>query len=102
MPDSGPKQAQTFLVFYGNPDAELPEYPSDLVTDGRGFGLDISNAFFKVGLSQQTWQIERLTLRREHGLELYAGGEGHGEPPGIDWARDYVDAGNFQKLRITL
>lgn len=102
MADSGPKQAQQFLVFYGNPDAELPEYPSDLVTEGQGFGLDISNAFFKVALSRQTGQIERLTLRREHGLELYAGGEGHGEPPGIDWAHDYVDAGGFQKLRITL
>jgi metal-sulfur cluster biosynthetic enzyme len=102
MADSGPKQTQQFLVFYGNPDAEAPEYPSDLVTEGEGFGLDISNAFFKVALSRQTGQIERLTLRREHGLELYAGGEGHGEPPGIDWAHDYIDAGGFQKLRITL
>lgn len=102
MADSGPKQTQQFLVFYGNPDAELPEYPSDLTTEGEGFGLDISNAFFKVALSRQTGQIERLTLRREHGLELYAGGEGHGEPPGIDWAHDYVDEGGFQKLRITL
>lgn len=102
MVDTGPKQRQQFFVFYGNPDAELPEYPSDLVTVGQRFGLDISNAFFKVALSRQTGQIERLTLRREHGLELYAGGEGHGEPPGIDWAHDYVDAGGFQKLRITL
>jgi metal-sulfur cluster biosynthetic enzyme len=102
MVDSGPKQQQDFLVFYGNPDAELPEYPSDLMTQAEGVGLDISNAFYKVSLSKQTGQIERLTLRREHGLELYSGGEGHGEPPGIDWAHDYVDAGGFQKLRITL
>jgi hypothetical protein len=46
-------------------------------------------------------QLERLTLKREHGLELFSGGEGHGEPPGIDWAHDYVAAGSFQKLRIT-
>jgi len=45
-------------------------------------------------------QLERLNSRREHGLELYAGGKGHGEPPSIDWAHDYVDLGNFQKLRI--
>jgi metal-sulfur cluster biosynthetic enzyme len=102
MVDSRPKQRQDFLVFYGNPDAELPEYPSDLTTQGDGVGLDISNAIFKVSLSKQSGQIERLTLRREHGLELYSGGEGHGEPPGIDWAHDYVDAGGFQKLRITL
>ena len=90
------------LVFYGNPHAELPEYPSDLTTIGEGWGLDISNAYFKAILSRQTGQLERLILRREHGLELYAGGEGHGEPPGIDWAHDYVDADNFQKLRISL
>lgn len=102
LASSKPKQQQEFLVFYGNADAELPEYPSDLSTAGEGFGLDISNAFFKVALSKQTGQIERMTLRREHGLELFSGGEGHGEPPGIDWAHDYVDFGNFQKLRITL
>lgn len=102
MADSLPGQKQTFLFFYGNPDAELPEYPSDLDTTGEGFGLDISNAYFKASLSHQTGQLERLTLRREHGLELFSGGEGHGEAPGIDWAHDYVDTGFFQKLRISL
>ena len=43
-----------------------------------------------------------MTIKREHGLELFAGGEGHGEPPGIDWAHDYAASGHFQKLRITL
>ena len=102
MLDSQPKQKQDLLIFYGNPDAELPQYPSDLVTVGEGVGLDISNAHFKASLSRQTGQLERLVLRREHGLELFSGGEGHGEPPGIDWAHDYVDEGNFQKLRISL
>ncbi len=102
MADSLPGQKQTFLFFYGNPDAELPEYPSDLETTGEGVGLDISNAHFKASLSHQTGQLERLTLRREHGLELFSGGEGHGEAPGIDWAHDYVDTGSFQKLRISL
>ncbi len=102
MADSHPKQKHNYFVFYGNPDAELPEYPSDLNTQGEGFGLDISNAFFKATLSRQTGQLERLTLRREHGLELFSGGQGHGEPPGIDWAHDYVDADHFQKFRISL
>jgi len=101
MADSPGNQRQTFLVFYGNPDAELPGYPSDLVTTGEGFGLDIENAFYKASLSRQMGQLERLTLKREHGLELFSGGEGHGEPPCIDWAHDYVDSGSFQKLRIT-
>ena len=102
MMDSRPKQTQDFLVLYGNPNAELPEYPSDLVTEGQGFGLDISNSHFKAALSRQTGQLERLTLLREHGLELFSGGEGHGEPAGIDWAHDYVDEGHFQKLRVSL
>jgi len=97
-----PRERQDFLVFYGNPEAELPEYPSDLAARGEGVGLDVENEFFKAALSRQTGQLERLTLKREHGLELFSGGEGHGEPPGIDWAHDYVDAGNFQKMRISL
>ncbi len=98
----GPHQRHTYLVFYGNPDAELPAYPSDLETRGEGFALDIENDFFRASLSRQMGQLERLKIKREHGLELFAGGEGHGEPPGIDWAHDYVSAGNLQKLRITL
>jgi len=80
MLDSLPRQQQTLLVFYGNANAELPDYPSDLSTIGEGFALDISNAYFKASLSRQTGQLERLTLLREHGLELYSRGEGHGEP----------------------
>lgn len=102
MIDCQANTAEQYCLFYGNADAELPEYPSDLVTAGEGWGLDISNAYFTAKLSRQTGQLERLIMRREHGLELYAGGEGHGEPPGIDWAHDYVDAGNFQKMRISL
>ena len=102
LADVSAKQKQTIVVFYGNPDAELPEYPSELSTQGEGFGLDITNSIYKASLSRQTGQLERLTLRREHGLEIFSGGQGHGEPPGIDWAHDYVDQGNFQKLRISL
>ncbi|MBM3727173.1 MAG: metal-sulfur cluster assembly factor [Acidobacteria bacterium] len=93
---------QTFLLFHGNPDAELPHYPTGLATRGEGFALDIENDFYRASLSRQMGQLERLTIKREHNLELFAGGEGHGEPPGIDWAHDYVTAGNFQKMRITL
>lgn len=95
-------QRQTFLIFHGNPDAELPAYPTDLETRGEGFSLDIENEYFKASLSRQMGQLERMTIKREHGLELFAGGEGHGEPPGIDWAHDYAAADHFQKLRITL
>ena len=88
-----------YLLFYGNKNAELPRYSTDLRVRGEGVGLDIENQHFTANLSRQMGQLERLTYKREHGLELYAGGKGHGEPPGIDWAHDYVDPGHFQKLR---
>jgi metal-sulfur cluster biosynthetic enzyme len=73
---------------------------SDLRVSGEGYGLDIENEHFAVRLSRQMGQLERLVSKREHGLELYAGGKGHGEPPTIDWAHDYVEEGGSQKLRM--
>lgn len=99
--DSAPSATTTYLLFHGNPDAELPGYATDLQVRGEGYGLDLENEFYRASLSRQMGQLERLVYKREHGQELFAGGEGHGEPAGIDWAHDYVTSGNFQKLRIT-
>lgn len=90
-----------YLLFFGHVGAELPEVPTDLKVHGEGYALDIENQHYLARLSRQMGQLERLTYRREHGQELFAGGPGHGEPPGIDWAHDYATAGHFQKLRIT-
>jgi metal-sulfur cluster biosynthetic enzyme len=89
-----------YLLFYGNPNAERPAYTTDLKVKGEGYGLEIENHHFRARLSRQMGQLERLTYKRQHSLELFAGGKGHGEPPGIDWAHDYVDAGHFQKFRM--
>ncbi|REK13096.1 MAG: metal-sulfur cluster assembly factor [Planctomycetota bacterium] len=90
----------TYFVFHDNPHAERPDYTTDLHTAGEGYRLDIDNRHYQAQLSRQSGQLERLIYKRQHGLELYAGGKGHGEPPGIDWAHDYVDRGGFQKLRM--
>ena len=97
-----------YLVFYGNADAELPDYITDLQVSGQETGLDIANNHFTAHLSQQNGQIERLLFRRGFGavpygapLELTTGGEGHGEPPNIDWGPDYCASGNYQKFRVT-
>jgi metal-sulfur cluster biosynthetic enzyme len=90
----------TYLVLHGNASAERPAYPTDLEVTGEGYDLDISNRHFTAHLSSQTGQLERLVYKRGHGLELFSGGKGHGEPPTIDWSNDYVDEGHFQKLRI--
>lgn len=102
LAESSLQVQQTYLIFYGNPDAELPEYESDMEVTGDGYALDIENVFFKAKLSRQTGQLESLFYKRLRGLELYSGGEGHGEPPGIDWSHDYVAQGHFQKFRTTL
>ena len=96
-----------YLVLYGNPDAELPEYPTDLAVSGEEFGLSIASNHFTAELSPQNGQLQRLQFRRgfdnvPYGaqLELNTGGEGHGEPPGIDWGHDYMASGNYQKFRV--
>jgi metal-sulfur cluster biosynthetic enzyme len=100
LANAGPNERADYLIFYGNPNAERPAYATDLKVHGEGQGLDIENNHFLARLSRQMGQLERLTYKRQHSLELFAGGKGHGEPPGIDWAHDYVDAGHFQKFRI--
>ncbi|MGK0199677.1 MAG: metal-sulfur cluster biosynthetic enzyme [Yoonia sp.] len=90
----------TYLLFYGNPNAELPRYTTDLRTQGEGYGLAVENVHYTAQLSRQMGQLERMTLKRAEGLELFAGGTGHGEPPTIDWSCDYVDEDGLQKLRI--
>lgn len=102
LADNQGNEKRNYLIFYGNPDAELPNYETDLKVTGEGYGLDIENEYFTAHLSKQTGQLARMVLKREHGLEIYSGGQGHGEPPGIDWAHDYVSEDNFQKLRISL
>ena len=97
--DAGDRQL--FLILFANPAAERPHYGTDLNAYEEDRGLQVENAHFRAHLSAQTWQLERLIYRGSHGLELFAGGEGHGEPPHIDWAHDYLDVDKFQKFRVT-
>jgi metal-sulfur cluster biosynthetic enzyme len=102
LADNQGKEKRHYFIFYGNMDAELPNYQSDLKVTGEGYGLDIENEYFTAILSRQTGQLARMILKREHGLEIYSGGQGHGEPAGIDWAHDYVSDDGIQKMRISL
>lgn len=90
----------TYLIFYGNAHAEQPEYVTDLHVKGEGYGLDVENEHFVARLSRQMGQIERLSYKRQQGLELFSGGKGHGDPPTIDWSHDYMAPGDYQKLRL--
>ena len=100
LADNKGSEKRSYMIFYGNPDAELPDYSTDLEVRGEGYDLEIENQHFIAYLSKQTGQLERMLIKREHGVELYAGGPGHGETPCIDWAHDYVAEDNFMKVRI--
>jgi len=90
-----------YVVLYGNPFAELPNYATDLEVKGEGYDLEIANRYFQAWLSPQTGQLERMTYRGQPEIDLFIGGDGHGEPPHIDWAHDYLAANGFQKFRMT-
>lgn len=100
LADNKGGEKRNYLVFFGNPDAELPNYTTDMEVRGEGYNLQIENQYFIAYLSKQTGQLERMMIKREHGVNLYAGGPGHGETPCIDWAHDYVSEDNFMKVRI--
>ncbi len=65
----------TYLVFYDNPGAAKPAYPTDLaVTRGRGLGRTIENAFYRITLHETsgviTEIVEKATgTKLEHKLE---------------------------------
>ena len=73
LADNQGKEKRQYIIFYGNPDAELPNYQTDLKVSGEGYGLDIENEYFTAILSKQTGQLARMILKREHGLEIYSG-----------------------------
>ena len=50
-----------FLIFCGNPAAELPDYPSRLSIRGEGVGVEIETPHYVAALSRQMGQLESLT-----------------------------------------
>ncbi|MBT4612216.1 MAG: DUF59 domain-containing protein [Gemmatimonadetes bacterium] len=91
-----------YLVFCGNPAAELPDYPSRMQVSGEGAGLQIETPDYVAKLCEQNGQLESLTPKwHTGGMQLASHGNGHGEPPNIDWAHDYMSVGPFQKMRVT-
>jgi len=91
-----------FVLFCSNPAAELPDYPSRMEIRGEGVGLEVETPHYVAALSKQMGQLESLTPKWHlGGLRLATHGNGHGEPPCLDWAHDYTTAGAFQKMRVT-
>jgi hypothetical protein len=75
LADVPAKSSKVYLVFYGNPDAEKPSYPTDLAISGEGLGVSIENSFYRVDLHDKSGQIHGIFLKQgvdvlfEHNVE---------------------------------
>ncbi|HSA95241.1 MAG TPA: hypothetical protein VLJ16_04270 [Acidobacteriota bacterium] len=75
LADVGARRKATYLVFYNNPGAPKPAYPSDLaVTAGPGLARTIENAFYKVVLHEKSGVVHEIVekttgIQLEHKLE---------------------------------
>jgi hypothetical protein len=55
--------SRVYLVFYGNPQAEAPVYPSDLVISGEGLGLTVENSCYRTQLHPLSGAIDEVHLK---------------------------------------
>ena len=66
MAESEARQQKTYLLLHGNPSPACwpPFYPTDLVTRGEGFALEIDNGVYKARLSPVMGHLRNLEFRR--------------------------------------
>jgi hypothetical protein len=74
LADLGPREKATYLVFYNNPAAKKPSFPTDLRLTGKGLGKTIENSYYKTVLHPKSGTIyevvEKSTATKlEHKLE---------------------------------
>ncbi len=60
-----PAHAQkVYLIFYGNPDAPAPAYPTDLRVSGSGLGLTVENSHYTIRLHPDSGAIDEIHLKQ--------------------------------------
>ena len=66
MAETEARQQKTYLLLHGNPSPACwpPFYPTDLVTRGEGFALEIDNGVYKARLSPVMGHLRNLEFRR--------------------------------------
>jgi hypothetical protein len=68
-------ESRVYLVFYGNPKAGAPVYPSALSVSGEKLGMTVENPYYKTLLSPKSGAIEEIHIKMgvdrklEHHLE---------------------------------
>nr|HPO07750.1 hypothetical protein [bacterium] len=79
------KSSGVYLVFYNNPDAKTPSYPSDLKVSGNPPGVVIENDFYHLKMHKLTGMLDELTLKSKPGLKFVHKKETNGA---IQWNPD--------------
>jgi metal-sulfur cluster biosynthetic enzyme len=97
------KEKKTYLIFYGNPAAPPPAYETDLQVSGEGWGLDVENNYYRVGLAKSMGHLKRLAFKQGHAA-FAAGGPpmtgGHGVEGSVHWNPDWSDE-HTGRYRVT-
>ncbi len=91
-------ETKTYLIFYGNPAAPPPAYETDLVISGEGYGLDVENEYYRVGLARSMGQLKSLEFKQSGAA--FARASGHGVEGSIHWNPDWSDE-HTGRYRIT-
>jgi metal-sulfur cluster biosynthetic enzyme len=96
-------EKKTYLIFYGNPAAPPPAYETDLQISGEGYGLDVENDYYRVGLARSMGHLKSLAFKQ--GPASFAGGGppmtgGHGVEGSIHWNPDWSDE-HTGRYRVT-
>lgn len=57
------KNAKVYLVFYGNNNAPVPNFKSNLNVDGKAPGLSIENDFYKINLHKKSGSLDQIITK---------------------------------------
>lgn len=59
-----PYEHKVYLLFYGNPAAQDPNYCTDLYMSGEGLERRIGNAYYEIKLQKESGSIEDIILKQ--------------------------------------
>jgi metal-sulfur cluster biosynthetic enzyme len=66
LSDIAAKEKKGYVLLFGNssPDLQMPYYPTDIVTHGMGYSLDIENSYYKAYLSPRMGHLKRVQFKQ--------------------------------------
>ena len=91
---------KVFLIFYGNPKAAAPGYPTDLTITGKGYGLTVENHHYRTILHPKSGAIDEIHLKQnanvvfDHHLET--NGSLHWNPGVYAPPRTWIHASDWE------